>query len=122
MEITPPQLQMHFDRLFRAGCPPINTVGAPGTQGAATAGTQGIGVSTPIAAAVAAATVGFAGELHMANVGMFASGLEFIMVAAGRPSTMTLAVGSTTSVAGAAPKVQLRTAPSTTCSDISLFP
>ncbi|KVD67915.1 hypothetical protein WI88_33210 [Burkholderia ubonensis] len=122
MEITPPQLQTHFDMLFSAGCPPINTVGAPGTHGAAMTGTQGIGVSTPIAAAVAAATAGFAGELHMANVGIFKSGLESITVAAGRPSTMTLATGATTSVASAAPKVQLSIAPSTTCCDISPFP
>ncbi|KVR05438.1 hypothetical protein WK09_27650 [Burkholderia ubonensis] len=120
MEITPPHLQTHFDRLFSAGCPPINTVGAPGTHGDAVAGTQG--ASVPIFAAIIAATAGFAGELHMANGGILKIGLESIMVAAGRPSTMTLAVGSTTSLAGAAPKVQLRTAPSTTCLGISLFP
>jgi hypothetical protein len=33
--------------------PPISTVGAKGSQGAGVAGTQGIGLGTPIAAAVA---------------------------------------------------------------------
>ena len=45
----------------------------PGAQGAVT-GTQGIGVSVPIAAAVADATVGLAVDMHMPNVGMFVSG------------------------------------------------
>jgi hypothetical protein len=35
---------------------------------------QGIGVSTPSAAAVAAATVGFNAELHMPNVGILVTG------------------------------------------------
>ena len=58
-EICPPQVHMHFALLISAGmfmtftCP-------PGAHGAVITGTQGIGVSTPIAAAVAEATVGFA--------------------------------------------------------------
>ena len=47
--------------------PPTVTVGEPGAQGAATTGTQGIGVSTPSAAEVAAATVGFERLKHMPN-------------------------------------------------------
>ena len=58
--ITPPQLHMHLHVLFTAGFPPTNTVGEPGAQGAAVTGTHGCGVRTPIAAAVAAATCGFA--------------------------------------------------------------
>ena len=54
--------------MFSAGFPPIITVGEPVAQGAVHAGTQGIGVSTPDAAAVADATVGFAIELHIPNV------------------------------------------------------
>lgn len=63
--ITPPQLHMHLHVLFTAGFPPTNTVGDPGAQGAAVTGTQGIGVKTPNAAAVAAATCGFAMEVHI---------------------------------------------------------
>jgi hypothetical protein len=72
--ITPPQVHISFDWLVSAGMLPIKTVGDPVTQGAAVAGTQGMGVSTPKAAAVAAATVGFEGELHMPNGRMFTRG------------------------------------------------
>jgi len=73
----------------RVGALSNSTVGAPGTHGAGVAGTQGIGVNTPSAAAVAAATAGFAGELHIPNgmmltIGtwsmMFASGIMFVRV------------------------------------------
>ena len=60
--ITPPQLHMHLETLSSAGMLAMRTVGAPGTHGADVAGTQGMGVSTPSAAAVAAATVGLAGD------------------------------------------------------------
>ena len=43
----------------------------PGIQGAEVTGIQGIGVSTPSAAAVAAMTIGFVGELHIAKGMMF---------------------------------------------------
>ena len=66
-EITPPHAHMSFDASCNAGCPPMRTVGDPGTQGAIVIGTQGIGVSTPSAAAVAAATIGFAAHEHMPN-------------------------------------------------------
>jgi hypothetical protein len=52
----------------------IITVGLPGTQGAAVAGTHGMGVSTPMAAEVADATVGLARLVHMLNDGMFTMG------------------------------------------------
>ena len=45
--------------LLSAGMPPIITVGEPGFQGPAGTGMHGIGVRTPSAAAVAAATCGF---------------------------------------------------------------
>ena len=63
----------------------IMTVGAPGAHGATVTGTHGIGVSTPKAAAVAAATIGFEGELHIPNGGMLTMGLLSIMFAAGVP-------------------------------------
>jgi len=51
------------------------TVAAPGAQGALVAGMQGIGVSTPDAAAVAEATVGLARDWHMPNGAIFTMGL-----------------------------------------------
>jgi hypothetical protein len=36
---------------------------------------QGMGVRTPIAAAVAAATIGFAGDMHMPNGIIFTIGM-----------------------------------------------
>ena len=61
----------------------IKTVGAPTIHGEAVAGTHGIGVRTPLAAAVADATVGFVGAEHVPKVGMFTIGLWSIMLAAG---------------------------------------
>jgi len=75
MEITPAHMHMHFEELFKAGIFPIMTVGDPGTHGATVLGIQGIGVSTPSAAAVAEATVGLARDVHIPNGGMFANGL-----------------------------------------------
>jgi hypothetical protein len=50
IEIEPPIVQMHLLVLLSAGMPRTVTVGEPGAQGAATAGTQGVG--TPNAAEV----------------------------------------------------------------------
>ena len=50
------------------------TVLEPGIHGPDVAGTHGIGVSTPSAAAVAVATVGFAGLRHSPKLGMFTMG------------------------------------------------
>jgi hypothetical protein len=108
--ITPAQLHISLEVLFSAGMPPMSTVGDPGAHGAAVTGTHGIGVSTPSAAAVAAATVGFAMELHMPNGMMFAMGLLSMMVAAGVPLS-TLLAGSTTSEDGATPKLHCNNAP-----------
>lgn len=106
MEIIPPQLQVHLETLSKAGCPPNITVEAPGAQGAAVTGTQGMGVNTPEAAAVAEATVGLEGEEHIPNGGMFTVGLLSMMLAAGVPPTLVLLAGNTLSALGAAPKVQ----------------
>lgn len=78
------------------------TVGDPGAHGEAHAGTQGIGVSTPPALAVADATVGLERLLHIPNViGSF--GIS-IMVATGKFPPMTVLCDVTISDAGAAPK------------------
>ena len=52
----------------RTGTPLIVARVAPGVQGAST-GTQGIGVRTPSAAVVAAATDGLASDRHIPKVG-----------------------------------------------------
>src|SRR5262245_53717147 len=111
--MTPPQLQISFDVLLSAGMLPISTFGEPGTHGDAVAGTHGIGVRTPSAAAVAAATVGFASELHTPNGMMLSSGTLSMIVAAGVPVS-TLLAGSTTKLLGAAPKLHCNVAPKQT--------
>ncbi len=92
--MIPPQLHISLQLLLTAGMLPIRTVGEPGTQGAAVAGRHGMGVSTPSAAAVAAATMGLAIELHMPNGAMFTIGLLSMMLAAGVPVIVRL-MGST---------------------------
>ena len=73
---------MHFEAASSAGEFRTSTVGTPGVHGVV-AGIQGIGVSTPSAAAVAAATVGLAGDMHMPDVGMLVIGAQSMMFAAG---------------------------------------
>jgi hypothetical protein len=101
---------MHLLELFRAGMPPIRTVGEPGTHGVVT-GMQGIGVNTPIAAAVAAATIGLAIELHVPNGMMFIIGAKSMIFAAGALSAFVMLVGKTIKLDGAAPKLHLSIAP-----------
>ena len=74
---------MHVDVLLRASMPPILHVAEPGFQGEVVTGTQGIGVSTPNAAAVAEATVGLAIDVHIPKGGMFVVGMKSMMLAAG---------------------------------------
>ena len=107
-DMTPPQVHMHLLELFSAGLFPTSTVGEPGTQGAAHTGAQGIGVITPIAAAVALATVGFARLLHIPNViGGF--GISIIVASGMLPPTAVLCE-VTASGDGAAPNVHWHTA------------
>jgi hypothetical protein len=65
-----------------------------------------MGVKTPSAAAVAAATVGFAGLEHIPKVGNTLS----IMVAASCPPIIVFCCEVTISVAGVAPKEHIHTA------------
>ena len=53
---------------------------AIGIHGAGTTGTQGMGVSTPRAAA----TTGLASDWHIPNAAMFAAGATSVIVAKGR--------------------------------------
>jgi hypothetical protein len=116
--ITPAHMHISFEVESSAGMLPMSTVGAPGAHGATVAGTQGIGVSTPRAAAVAVITTGLLGEEHMPKGGMFTIGLLSMMVAAGVPVSVLFS-GSTMSEAGAAPKLHARDAPIHTC--IAIF-
>lgn len=67
MEIMPPYVHMSLESSVRAGFPPTRVVGVPGAQQPQHEGMHGMGVRTPKAAAVAAATIGLAGEAHMPN-------------------------------------------------------
>jgi hypothetical protein len=107
MVITPPHAQLHSDPAVSAGEPPICVRIAPGFHGPAETGTHGIGVSTPSAADVAAATVGFARLVHIPNGGMFMNGTMSLMVAAGLPSMNTRLIGTTFNVDGATPKLHV---------------
>ena len=65
MDTDPPKTHVKVQDEDKAGIAPKSVVEAPGAQGAGKTPKQGIGVSTPIAAAVALATVGFKSELHV---------------------------------------------------------
>jgi len=102
--------------LLSAGKLLINTVGAPTIQGAGVTGMQGIGVNTPNAAAVAAATMGLEGVVHILNGGILAIGAKSIMVAAKGPPVMTgIPFGITIKALGATPNEQVIIAPAQTC-------
>jgi len=74
-------------------------------------GTQGIGVSTPRAAAVAAATVGLDIEVHAPNGAMLAIGAKHELFAEGTAGVSIWPLGITTRLAGATPKVHISVAP-----------
>jgi hypothetical protein len=118
IEMTPPQLHINLLELLRAGLPRINTVGAPGAQGAAVTGTQGCGVSTPKAAVVAAATCGLLKVVHIKKGMMFFIGMLSIMVAAGIAEALTIFSGVTIRLLGAVPKLHASNAPLHTCCPI----
>jgi hypothetical protein len=97
--------------LFKAGKLAIITVEEPGIHGAGITGVHGIGVNTPNAAAVAAATAGFAGDLHIPKGNIFTNGLLSIILAAGVFSVITLLTGKTINELGANPIVHIKLAP-----------
>jgi hypothetical protein len=97
---------------------PIITVGFPGIQGPGVLGMQGMGVSVPIAADVAAATTGLASDWHIPNGKIFTMGLLSIMFACGLLLFITLLIGKTTRVEGANPMLHFIIAPLQTNSGI----
>ena len=114
ISIVPDHMQEHFESDVNAFCPAISAPAAPGDQGAVTTGMHGIGVSTPIAAKVAAATCGFAWVLHIPKGAMLSMGMLSITVAAGTTPPLAMLVGNTVSVVGARPSLHLSLAPVTT--------
>ena len=110
-----------MELLFKAGRLPISTVGEPGIQGAAVMGMQGMGTSAPMAAAVAAATIGLAIDWHMPKGSTLTMGLLSMMLAAGVP-VMTRFRGRTMSEPGIMPKVHCVIAPVQTCCPMFLAP
>ena len=83
---------------------------------------HGIGVNTPNAAEVAAATVGFAIEVHTPNGIIFVIGIWSIIFASGTIPVKTLFAGSTTRELGATPKLHCIIAPIQTCIGILASP
>ena len=83
--MTPPHMHISLLFLVRVGKPWVDTMTLPGVQGATVLGTQGMGVSTPQAAEVAEATVGFAKERHIPKEGMLTMGLLSMMLATNMP-------------------------------------
>jgi hypothetical protein len=120
--IIPAHMHMFVEVLSSVGMLPSITVGAPGTQGETVIGMQGIGVRTPIAAAVAAATIGFAGDMHIPKGMILTSGTKSMMLASGTSSVMTRLMGRTTSELGAIPMVHIMVAPIQTCIGIMRTP
>lgn len=107
IDIEPPKAHMHLEELLRAGLPAIRTVGDPGVQGPGVLGKQGMGVKTPIAAAVAAATCGLDIDMHIPNGAILTMGLLSMIVAAAGPPAFTIPTGNTLRADGAAPKVHI---------------
>lgn len=110
-DIIPPQAQMSFEFTFTAGRFLIKTLGFPGAQGAGILGMHGIGVSTPMAAEVAAATVGFAKDIQFPKGIMFSRGLLSAIFAAGCPPVVVILSGKTTNDEGAIPIEHIKLAP-----------
>src|SRR5262245_12681369 len=113
--MIPAHVHISLEVLSSAGALSRSTVTAPGTHGEVVAGMQGIGVSTPIAAAVAAATCGLAMLWQAPNGMMFFMGMWSRMFAAGLLLVITLCSGVTTNVLGAIPNEHFNNAPLQTC-------
>lgn len=117
--MIPPQAQQHWLPCSSTGPAGVITVGFVGIQGAVITGTHGIGVrvKTPraaaVAAAVAAATVGFVIVIHIPNGITFTIGIISVIVPTGRPHTKMGILGIIWRQAGDVPKLHLHIAPVT---------
>jgi len=77
---APAKLQFKRHGAVSRGIPARTAVADPGDQGPAGIGVQGMGVSAPIAAAVAPATAGFARLEQTPKGRMFKKGVMLAMV------------------------------------------
>ncbi len=111
MLMVPAQAQLAVQVLLKAASIPMVTVGEPGDQGATMTGTQGMGVSTPCAAAVAADTVGLASDVQLPKGMMLDMGTKSMIVPAGLLQAFTLFIGIMVSWLGARPKEHCKVAP-----------
>lgn len=112
--IIPAHWHNNLELLSSAGMLETNTVGAPGTQGAVVTGIHGWGD-------IAAATAGFAIEVHIPKGAIFTMGLLSIMVAMGCDVVITILSGKTVNVPGATPKLHCSVAPLHTANAIVQF-
>lgn len=110
MEIWPAYIHMHLQSCVRQGFPCAKTILPAGIH-ALVAGMHGCGVNTPSAAAVAAATCGFANDVHIPKGAIFAIGAASVIVAVGFPSLKTKGAFVAIKVDGAVPKVHMICAP-----------
>ncbi len=122
MLITPAQVHIQIESFVSSGISPRVTVAAPGVQGDVVTGMQGCGVSTPRAAAVAAATWGLAGEMHMPKGMIFSMGTKSIILAAFILPHVTRFIGVTCNTDGATPMVHINWAVITVTCGIVLSP
>jgi hypothetical protein len=111
--MIPHQEHMHLSPPQTTGPAVLSIFGFVGAQGAVTAGTHGIGVKTPAAAAVAAATDGFDGALHIPNGAMLTIGIQSVTVAIGRPHAIISPFGTTVRGVGIVPNEHMQIAPLT---------
>ena len=111
--MEPHHRHWHFEVSSRAGVLPMRIVVEPGAQGPAGIGMHGCGVSTPIAAEVAAATNGFAIAVHIPKGRILVIGMLSKIVAAGG-AALTLCTGRTDKVLGTSPNEQFKMAPEVT--------
>jgi hypothetical protein len=109
--MVPAQAQVHFESSVSALCSWIMTIAEPGDHGAASTGTHGMGVSTPWAAAVAAATPGFTWVVQRPNGAMLMFGWYAMTDAAGFSLASVALAGSTASADGAVPALHWSVAP-----------
>ena len=116
--MVPAQVQKALLSDMRIGIFASRTLGLVGVHGAGTTGTQGMGVNTPNAAAVALATAGLAIDWHIPNGRILTKGLLSIIFAPGVPSS-TRFTGNTFSVEGATPNEHCSSAPAHTAWGIS---
>ena len=119
MTVTvPPYMHMHLHSLVKQGLPFAMTVLLEGSHVPVVFGTQGCGVRTPSAAAVADATAGFARLLHIPKLWMLTMPLPSVKVPTGFPFISTVKAFVALNVDGIVPKEHFRVAPVVTNCDI----